>query len=167
MKIKHQKGISARSKFVAQWAIALSLMIFWSYIAMPDTTITIPFFKNFRPWFNLFILWGALIIVSCSNAVNLTDGLDGLAIGSLIPNFAIFTLICYLAGHIKIAEYLQIPFAGSAELAVLGATLIGSSLGFLWYNAYPAQILWGMSDHLLWEQGWLRWHSWPSKNFSC
>jgi phospho-N-acetylmuramoyl-pentapeptide-transferase len=90
-----------------------------------------------------FVLWAAFIIVSCSNAVNLTDGLDGLAIGSLIPNFFLYTIIAYLAGHAVISWYLHIPFAGSAELCVVGATLIGASLGFLWYNTYPAQIFMG------------------------
>lgn len=83
------------------------------------------------------------VIVGCSNAVNLTDGLDGLAISSLLPNFATFALICYLAGHWGIAHYLQIPFAATAEIAIIGAILIGSSLGFLWYNTYPAQIFMG------------------------
>jgi phospho-N-acetylmuramoyl-pentapeptide-transferase len=83
------------------------------------------------------------VMVAMSNAVNLTDGLDGLAIGSLIPNFATFSIICYLAGHYKFAEYLHIPFADSAELAVLGGILVGASLGFLWYNTYPAQIFMG------------------------
>src|SRR5205085_3786646 len=77
------------------------------------------------------------------NAVNLTDGLDGLAMGSLIPNFATFSLICYVAGHFVMALYLQIPFASSAEIAVIGSILIGTSLGFLWYNTYPAQIFMG------------------------
>jgi phospho-N-acetylmuramoyl-pentapeptide-transferase len=73
----------------------------------------------------------------------LTDGLDGLAIGSLLPNFATFSLICYLAGHYGVAQYLQIPFAGTAEIAIIGTILIGTSLGFLWYNTYPAQIFMG------------------------
>jgi phospho-N-acetylmuramoyl-pentapeptide-transferase len=73
----------------------------------------------------------------------LTDGLDGLAIGSLVPNFATFSLICYVAGHYGIAHYLHIPFAGSAEITIIGSILIGTSLGFLWYNTYPAQIFMG------------------------
>jgi phospho-N-acetylmuramoyl-pentapeptide-transferase len=83
------------------------------------------------------------VMVALSNAVNLTDGLDGLAIGSLIPNFATFAMICYLAGHYQFAQYLHIPFADSAELAVIGGILVGASLGFLWYNTYPAQIFMG------------------------
>lgn len=143
-KIKQSKGISARTKFIAQWIVAIITVLAWMYWCHPSTMVTVPFFKNLMPNLGLlFIPWAAFIIVSYSNAINLTDGLDGLAIGSLIPNFATFTLICYLAGHSKIADYLHIPFAGSAEIAVIGATLVGASLGFLWYNAYPAQIFMG------------------------
>ena len=83
------------------------------------------------------------LIIVCSNAVNLTDGLDGLAIGSLVLNFATFSMVCYLAGHYALAHYLAIPFAGSAEVTILGGALVGASLGFLWFNTYPAQIFMG------------------------
>lgn len=143
-KIKYGKGIKASSKFIAQWSIALAVTLLLVYGAHLKTTITLPFFKNFNPDIGLlFIPWAMFIMVSFSNAVNLTDGLDGLAIGSLLPNFILFSLVGYLAGHIKLASYLHIPFAGSAEVAVLGASLIGASLGFLWYNAYPAQVFMG------------------------
>lgn len=143
-KIMHKKGISARNKFIAQWSVAFAVVIAWVYLCGVKTTITFPFFKNLQPDIGLlFIPWAAFILVSCSNAVNLTDGLDGLAIGSLIPNFITFSLIAYLAGHAVLADYLLIPFAGSAEIAVLGALLIGASFGFLWFNAYPAQIFMG------------------------
>ncbi|MFC1845547.1 phospho-N-acetylmuramoyl-pentapeptide-transferase [Candidatus Dependentiae bacterium] len=143
-KIKKGKGISVFAKFFSQWSIALLVslgLLFWCRI---DTTIVFPFFKTFQPdigW--LFVPWAMFVVVGCSNAVNLTDGLDGLAIGSLIPNFATFSIVCYLAGHFQIANYLNIPFAMSAEVAVLGAILAGASLGFLWYNTYPAQIFMG------------------------
>jgi len=143
-KIRHHKGISPRAKFIAQWTAALATIGLWFYLAEPATTITFPFFKDFNPDLGIFFLfWAAFIVVSCSNAVNLTDGLDGLAIGSLLPNFVTFTLICYLAGHTLIANYLHIPFAASAEVSIVGSTLVGASLGFLWYNAYPAQIFMG------------------------
>ncbi len=143
-KIKRSKGISAQSKFIAQWAVAALVVLLWVYGAGAKTTICFPFFKNLNPDVGIFfIAWAMFIIVSCSNAVNLTDGLDGLAIGSLLPNFALYSVIAYLAGHFLIAAYLGIPFAGSAELTVMGATLIGASLGFLWYNAYPAQVFMG------------------------
>lgn len=91
----------------------------------------------------LLIPWATFIIVATSNAVNLTDGLDGLATGPLILNFSTFAMIAYLAGHMKFASYLFIPYAASAELTILAAALIGCLLGFLWYNTYPAQIFMG------------------------
>lgn len=143
-KIQYRKGISARTKFICQWTIAGIVALSLVLINKTDTTIIFPFFKSLQPdisWF--YIPWAMFVMVAVSNAVNLTDGLDGLAIGSLIPNFATFSVICYLAGHYKFAEYLHIPFTDSAELAVLGGILVGSSLGFLWYNTYPAQIFMG------------------------
>ena len=143
-KIRFGKGIPAYKKFIAQWAMAAIVALAWKFCLHPSTAISFPFFKNFNPdigW--LYIPWAMFIMVSCSNAVNLTDGLDGLAIGALVPNFALFSLISYLAGHFVIASYLHIPFAGTAELAVMGSMLIGACLGFLWYNAHPAQIFMG------------------------
>ena len=143
-KIRYRKGISARAKFICQWSIAGLIALSLVFINGTETTLIFPFFKTFQPnisWF--YIPWAMFVMVAVSNAVNLTDGLDGLAIGSLIPNFATFSIICYLAGHFKFAEYLHIPFADSAELAVLGGILVGASLGFLWYNTYPAQIFMG------------------------
>ncbi|CAN5116072.1 phospho-N-acetylmuramoyl-pentapeptide-transferase [soil metagenome] len=143
-KIRRFKGISARSKFIAQWSVAALVAFLWVYWAGAKTTICFPFFKNFNPDLGfLFVFWAMFIIVSCSNAVNLTDGLDGLAIGSLLPNFALYSVIAFLAGHFLIAAYLNIPFANSAEMTVMGSALIGASLGFLWYNAYPAQVFMG------------------------
>jgi len=143
-KIKRSKGISAPTKFFSQWTIAflIALGLFLCH-GIPNT-IVFPFFKTLQPnigW--LFIPWAMIVLVGCSNAVNLTDGLDGLAIGSLLPNFATFSLFCYLAGHFRIAAYLHIPFVMSAEVAVLGSIMVGASLGFLWYNTYPAQIFMG------------------------
>jgi len=143
-KISHTKGITARNKFILQWGVAGLVVLSWLFFAGGTTLITIPFFKSFYPdlgWF--FVPWAMFVIVSLSNAVNLTDGLDGLAIGSLIPNFVTFALLCYVAGHFKVAAYLNVPFAATAEIAVMGALLVGASLGFLWYNTYPAQIFMG------------------------
>ncbi len=143
-KIRAKKGISASTKFWLQWLVAGVVVCTWIFGTHASTSITFPFLKNFQPDIGLFYIpWAMYILVGCSNAVNLTDGLDGLAIGSLLPNFATFAFICYAAGHAKIASYLAIPYAGSAEIAVLGAILVGASLGFLWYNAYPAQIFMG------------------------
>jgi len=143
-KIRYRKGISARTKFICQWSVAAAVAIGLVYINGTDTSLVFPFLKDFHPNIGfLFIPWAMFVMVALSNAVNLTDGLDGLAIGSLIPNFATFSIICYLAGHYQFAQYLHIPFADSAELTVLGGILVGASLGFLWYNTYPAQIFMG------------------------
>jgi len=143
-KIKKDKGISVKSKFFFQWLVAFLVSVGLLCCKGMSTSLSLPFLKNVSPdigWF--FVPWVMIIIVGCSNAVNLTDGLDGLAIGSLMPNFATFASVAYVAGHYKIASYLKIPFAASAEVAIFGAILVGASLGFLWYNAYPAQIFMG------------------------
>jgi phospho-N-acetylmuramoyl-pentapeptide-transferase len=143
-KIHRMNGITARTKLGLQVLIALLVTFFWLLTECATTTVVFPFFKSVQPdigW--LFIPWMVFILVGCSNAVNFTDGLDGLAIGSLIPNFATFSIIGYVAGHCKIASYLHIPFTCSAEIAVVGGMLVGASLGFLWFNTYPAQIFMG------------------------
>ena len=91
-----------------------------------------------------YILFAAAVIVGTSNAVNLTDGLDGLAIGPVTVAAATYLVLSYVTGHMKIADYLQIQYvAGSGELAVFCGALVGAGMGFLWYNAYPAQIFMG------------------------
>ena len=143
-KIRKNRGISSGIKFKLQVLVAFLVIIALKIGTNLSSELVFPFFKLCTPdigW--LFIPWAIFVLVGCSNAVNLTDGLDGLAIGSLLPNFATFSLICYLAGHYGIAHYLHIPFAGTAEISIIGAILIGSSLGFLWYNTYPAQIFMG------------------------
>ncbi|HJZ23773.1 MAG TPA: phospho-N-acetylmuramoyl-pentapeptide-transferase [Candidatus Babeliales bacterium] len=143
LKINKKKGVSARFKFSMQIFAALLVVIPW-YFCCSDGVVCIPLFKFYEPYLGLFMIpWGVFIVVATSNAVNLTDGLDGLAISSLIPNFAFFSLLAYVAGHVGFAQYLHIPFVMSAEVSILGAALIGSSLGFLWYNTYPAEIFMG------------------------
>ena len=143
-KLWYKKGIYPRQKFVLQVLIALIAAIAWIYTKNPSYAICVPFFKHFYiPLGYLFIPWIILILVGTSNAVNLTDGLDGLAIGSLLSNFAVFSIIAYLAGHYTFASYLHMPFTGTAEVAVIGGILIGASMGFLWFNAHPAQIFMG------------------------
>lgn len=143
-KINKKKGISARTKFIMQVSGAALIVVSLLLFTNQSTIINFPFFKNLTPDIGyLFIPWAIFIIVGCSNAVNLTDGLDGLAIGSLLANFATFGIISFLAGHIKIAAYLNIPFMATCEIAIFCAALVGASLGFLWYNSYPAQIFMG------------------------
>ncbi len=143
-KIKYKKGISARLKFGLQCFVACLVMMALLFSGALIPTVCVPFFKYVCISLGLgFVFWGIFVIVGCSNAVNLTDGLDGLAIGALIPNFAIFGIICYLAGHKQLALYLHIPYAHSEQMVVICAILVGASLGFLWFNTYPAQIFMG------------------------
>lgn len=143
-KIKYRKGISSALKFRLQLLTSALTIGGWYYFVGPQTTLCIPFFKQFAPTLGLLIIpWGMFVLIGTSNAVNLTDGLDGLATGPLIVNFASFSFICYLAGHKQFANYLYIPYAGSAEIAILAAAFVGALLGFLWYNTYPAQIFMG------------------------
>jgi phospho-N-acetylmuramoyl-pentapeptide-transferase len=105
----------------------------------------VPFFKNVNPHLGwLYIPLATLIIVGASNAVNLTDGLDGLAIGPVMISAGTFLILSYTAGHAVIADYLAIPFVpGSGHLAIFCGALIGGGLGFLWFNAPPAQLFMG------------------------
>jgi phospho-N-acetylmuramoyl-pentapeptide-transferase len=110
-----------------------------------DTHVSVPFLKGINPDLGWgYILFAALVIVGTSNAVNLTDGLDGLAIGPVTVAAATYVVLSYVAGHVKIANYLQIQYVpGSGELAVFCGTVVGAGMGFLWYNTYPAQVFMG------------------------
>jgi len=142
---KQSKGLGVRSKFMAQTVLAImtGILVYWR----PDfdTVVTIPFFKNISPDLGWgYVLFAALVIVGTSNAVNLTDGLDGLAIGPAIIVAATYMIFAYVAGHVRIAEYLQINYvAGSGELAVFCGAIAGAGFGFLWFNTYPAQVFMG------------------------
>ena len=143
-KIIEHKGLHSRTKFRLQLLVGLIVAVAIVLIKHPTTELCIPFFKNINPQLGLlFIPWVVFLLVGVSNAVNLTDGLDGLAIGALITNFSVYSIIAYLAGHFAFAHYLHIPFAASSEVAVIGAILVGASIGFLWFNAHPAQIFMG------------------------
>lgn len=143
-KIRSKKGISAHLKFSLQCFSAFIISALLVKFGAIEPVIALPLLKNVAIPVGLgFILWASFILVGCSNAVNLTDGLDGLAIGSIIPNFAIFGIISYLAGHKQLAAYLYIPYAHSEQMTVISAILVGASLGFLWFNTYPAQIFMG------------------------
>ena len=145
MKDKKGIGIRARYKFPIQVAIGVVTSFILFTTIDHDSRLIFPFFKTAMPdlghW---YILFGMLVIVGSANAVNLTDGLDGLAIGPVLIASATFMLFCYLAGNFKFATYLQIPFVkGSGELTILCGALVGSGLGFLWFNTYPAQVFMG------------------------
>ncbi len=139
------KGVSAKGKLLWQFVtagIAAWLMIKWNVIT-PD--LYVPFVKG--PIINMgsiFIGFAAFVIVGSSNAVNLTDGLDGLAIGPIITSSATLGILAYALGHSEIASYLFVPYVENVgEIAVLCAAIVGAGVGFLWYNTYPAQIFMG------------------------
>lgn len=143
-KIRYRKGIKESYKFRAQVLTALTIVGLWYWLVEPSSQVCIPFFKHCTPALGLLLIpWAVFILVGTSNAVNLTDGLDGLAIGSLILNFATFATVSYLSGHYHLAHYLHIPCTATAEISIIGSALVGSSLGFLWYNTYPAQVFMG------------------------
>lgn len=142
---KNGMGIKARYKFPIQVAMGLAASWVLFNTIDHDSRLIFPFFKRVMPdlggW---YILFGMFVIVGTANAVNLTDGLDGLAIGPVLIASGTFILFCYLAGHFQFAGYLQIPFVkGSGELTILCGALLGSGLGFLWFNTYPAQVFMG------------------------
>lgn len=142
---KNTKGLSARQKLLFQFVIAFAAAYLIFSLRETPPVLKFPFFKD---WYVdlglLFIPFAALVIVGASNAVNLTDGLDGLAVGPTITTSTTFLILAYCAGHMKIAEYLQIPYvAGAGELSVFLATVAASCLGFLWFNTYPAQVFMG------------------------
>ncbi|MDY6863330.1 MAG: phospho-N-acetylmuramoyl-pentapeptide-transferase [Thermodesulfobacteriota bacterium] len=142
---KDPKGLTVKEKLFYQTIIGLTVGLFLYFQKDFPTTLAIPFFKNVNPDLGIFyILFATVLIVGSSNAVNLSDGLDGLAIGLILIVTTTYMLFSYITGHIKIAQYLQISYiAGSGELSIFCGALIGAGLGFLWYNAYPAQIFMG------------------------
>jgi len=145
LKIKRGRGIKRSEKLFYQILIGLILGLILSVDKSISTVLDIPFFKQLV-W-NLsyfYIFWVSLVIVSTSNAVNFTDGLDGLAIGAVVTNCLVFAILSYIVGHVKFAQYLFIPYVkGAGELSILCTSMIGAGLGFLWFNSYPAQIFMG------------------------
>lgn len=142
---KNSDGVSAKFKLVWQMVTGIVATYAMINLGVIDGTIHIPFFKD--PVIDLgywYIVFGTIVIVGSSNAVNLTDGLDGLVTGPVITSAATLGLLSYFSGHIKIASYLFIPYiADTSELTVLCAAVVGASVGFLWYNCNPAQIFMG------------------------
>lgn len=147
---KDSKGLSARKKLFFQFALAAvaATLIYLDVGIQPR--VGIPFFKKLNPSLGVFYIpFIILVIVGASNAVNLTDGLDGLAIGPSIISAGTYMLFAYLAGHIKIANYLQIPYVpGAGELTIFCGAMAGAGIGFLWYNTYPASVFMGDTGSL-------------------
>ena len=147
VKLGNSDGLSARSKYLWQSIIALTAAIFLFKTAeLPaETQFIVPFFKEVMldmGW--TYIVLTYFVIVGTSNAVNLTDGLDGLAILPTVMVAGAFAIFAYLTGHVKFAEYLAIPHIPQAgELIIFCLALVGAGLGFLWFNAYPAMVFMG------------------------
>ena len=144
------KGISGRKKLFLQILFGCMIAIFLYMRRDFITELSIPFFKNATPDLGIFyILLCVFIIVGTSNSVNLTDGLDGLAIGPVLTVCSTFLLFAYLVGNVKFAQYLQIFYVkGAGELTILCGAMLGAGIGFLWYNAYPAELFMGDTGSL-------------------
>ena len=143
-------GLLPRYKILGQVAVALLVGAMLIYLAdyqqppLYSTRVIFPFFKSWIPdlgWW--YVLFGVVVLVGASNTVNLTDGLDGLAIGTFAIAAAAFTALSYVTGHRVLAEYLLLVHFPVAELTIFCGSLVGASLGFLWYNSYPAEIFMG------------------------
>ena len=141
------KGLSAKYKYAAQSIVALGAGIYlYQSATLPvETQLLIPFFKAYifdMSW--LYVVLVYFVIVGSSNAVNLTDGLDGLAILPTVMVAGALAIFAYLTGHIRFSDYLGIPYIpGVGEVAVFCGAMVGSGLGFLWFNTYPAQVFMG------------------------
>jgi phospho-N-acetylmuramoyl-pentapeptide-transferase len=146
-KLRARRPLRIGEKFLAQLAVGVALGLYlYRFPADSVTTqLSVPFTKEWvpdlGPW---YILFAALLVVAASNAVNLTDGLDGLAMGPVIVAALAFGVIAYVTGHARLSEYLYIlKVRGAGELTVFCGALIGAGVGFLWFNSYPAQVFMG------------------------
>ena len=164
-KVAHRRnlGLTARAKIGLQVAASIviaSMLIAMQTYSVYSTKLIVPFFKQFHPdlvmeslvhnphlWplaFLPFIIFVGIVIVGSSNAVNLTDGLDGLAIGCTVIAAGALTVLTYVSGHATLANYLELPrMPQVAELTIFCGAMVGSSIGFLWYNAHPAEVFMG------------------------
>lgn len=144
---KNSKGLPARWKYFWQSVVAIgaALFLYFTATGMAETQLFVPFFKDIAIGMGLFYLvLTYFVIVGSSNAVNLTDGLDGLAIMPTVMVGAALAAIAYLSGNVRFAAYLHIPYiSGAGELSVFCGALCGAGLGFLWFNTYPAQVFMG------------------------
>ncbi len=160
---RHNLGLTARNKLVLQSLVAFvfgMILVYMTARGIYSTTLSFPFFKQIQPTFILaslertswtfplafapFLIFVLLVVVGSSNAVNLTDGLDGLAIGCIIIAASALTVLTYIAGNAVLSRYLELEhLPDAAEITVICGAMVGSSLGFLWYNAYPAEIFMG------------------------
>ena len=151
-KVRTRKGLPARVKMSAQVVLSLGLLqiVWWQPADAWQPVLAIPFLKgwllNLGSWWFLFAM---LVVIGASNAVNLTDGLDGLAIGPIVMAGGAFGIIAYLTGNFRAADYLKIlNVRGAGELTVFCGALIGAAIGFLWFNCHPAEVFMGDAGSL-------------------
>jgi phospho-N-acetylmuramoyl-pentapeptide-transferase len=147
---KQSMGLTARKKLLGQCAVGslVGATIYWLAQVEPtqySTRIAFPFFKTVIPDLGvLYVLFAVLLLTLASNAVNLTDGLDGLAIGTTLIAAAAFTALAYVSGHRVFSDYLDLLFRRDVgEVTVFCGAMVGASMGFLWWNCYPAQVFMG------------------------
>lgn len=150
---KQNLGLKSWQKMAALTGITLLvafLILHFDLRGVNTGQLSVPFFKKFRPDVGIFLVpWIWLVMVGTSNAVNLTDGLDGLAIGGTLIVSLTFAILAYVAGNAKMATYLWVPFVpGGSELSVFMGALAGAALGFLWFNAHPAEVFMGDTGSL-------------------
>ena len=143
--LKNSKGLSERAKLILQTIVSMTGIAILFWVLKFDTHLHLPFVRTGvadLKWLYFIFAW--FVIVGTSNSVNLTDGLDGLAIGPIISTAMTFAILSYLAGHARLAEYLLIPYVREAgELAILCTAIVCAGMGFLWFNTYPAQVFMG------------------------
>lgn len=152
-KMKNPKGMTPAWKISGQMILAV-LIAGYLYLEPPNvnfvTSINVPYVKNLYLSLGVgYIFLSILIVVGSSNAVNLTDGLDGLAVGAIVMSALTYAVFAYLAGHANLSSYLRIiPVQGAGEMAIFLAAVVGAGLGFLWYNSHPAEIFMGDTGSL-------------------
>lgn len=147
---RESRGLTAKSKFIGQILLGLLIGLYIYFDPQIGKNLDIPFFKHLIVNLGIFyVLFCVVVIVGSSNAVNLTDGLDGLAIGCTMMVALTYTALSYITGNFKISDYLNIIYIpGAGELAVFCATILGASLGFLWFNSHPAEVFMGDTGSL-------------------
>ncbi len=145
MSKKNPKGLSSAAKMIGLLIISIGVIGAIRNLELIDSSIYFPFFKNFvLPIGALFYIWGYLVISGAANAVNLTDGLDGLAIVPIMTTAGVLLILAYVSGHKNLADYLHfVHVPGAGEMSVVMGSVIGAGLGFLWFNAHPAQVFMG------------------------
>ena len=143
--LKNSKGLSEKSKWILQTVVAGAAIGYIFLVKGFDSHLYVPFFRSFTPDLGVgYLVLAWFVIVGTSNSVNLTDGLDGLAIGPIISTAVTFGIFAYLAGHARLADYLYVARVNEAgDLAIICTSIVCAGMGFLWFNTYPAQVFMG------------------------